>query len=47
VQQKTRALLNGYLQHPLIAEGEWIVPPGLGNRAGILGSLALGAAMVA
>ena len=42
VQQKTRALLNGYLQHPLITEGEYITAPGLGSRAGILGALALG-----
>lgn len=44
VQQKTPALLNGYLQHPLITErvGEYITAPGLGSRAGILGALALG-----
>jgi fructokinase len=48
VQQKTRKLLAGYLQHPLITERveEFITAPGLTNRAGILGALALGAALV-
>jgi fructokinase len=47
VQQKTRTLLAGYLQHPSITSGEFITAPGLGNRAGILGALALGATIVA
>lgn len=36
-------LLNGYLQMPQITEriDEYIVPPGLGDRAGVLGALAL------
>ena len=42
VQKKTRALLNGYLQHPLITEGEYITAPGLGTHSGLLGALALG-----
>ena len=44
VQEKTRALLNGYLQHPLVTDRvqEYIIAPGLGNRAGICGALALG-----
>lgn len=44
VREKTRALLNGYLQHPRITEacGDYIVAPGLGNEAGIQGALALG-----
>lgn len=44
VRQKVKALLNGYVQSPLILEriDEYIVPPGLGNRAGVLGALALG-----
>ncbi len=48
VQQKTRALLAGYLQHLLITgrPEAFITAPGLGSRAGILGSLALGAALV-
>ena len=45
VRAKTRALLAGYLQHSVIASDGWIVPPGLGNRSGILGALALGAAL--
>jgi fructokinase len=44
VQEKTRALLNGYLQHPLITDRvqEYITAPGLGSHAGICGALALG-----
>ena len=43
VRQKTQALLNGYVQAPAILEkiDGYIVPPGLGNRAGILGAIAL------
>ncbi|MCG3211019.1 MAG: putative fructokinase [Anaerolineae bacterium] len=43
VRQKTQALLNGYVQSPAILEqiDGYIVPPGLGNRAGILGAIAL------
>ena len=43
VQQRTRDLINGYIQSSLILENieSYIVPPGLGNRAGVLGALAL------
>ncbi len=43
LRQKTQALLNGYVQSPAILEqiDGYIVPPGLGNRAGILGAIAL------
>ncbi len=43
VHQRTDALLNGYVQHPAITAGiaSYIVPPALGNRAGVLGALAL------
>jgi fructokinase len=36
-------LLNGYVQSPAILEhiDEYIVPPGLGGRAGVLGAIAL------
>ncbi len=48
VREKTAGLLNGYLQHPRITDGggEYVVAPGLGSRAGILGSLALGAGLI-
>lgn len=43
IRAKVRALLNGYVQSPAIIEDNdrYIVPPGLGNRAGILGAIAL------
>jgi fructokinase len=43
VRRKTRELLNGYVQSPEIIEriDGYIVPPGLGNRAGVLGAIAL------
>ena len=43
VRQKTVELLNGYVQADAILENidSYIVPPGLGNQAGILGALAL------
>jgi fructokinase len=41
--EKTHALLNGYIQSPLILDkiGSYIVPAALGNRAGVLGAIAL------
>ncbi|PWH17627.1 MAG: fructokinase [Anaerolineae bacterium] len=43
VREKVPALLNGYIQSPHILEriDEYIVYPGLGNQAGVLGALAL------
>ena len=43
VRQKVRELLNGYVQVAAITRDNdaFIVPPGLGNRSGILGALAL------
>ena len=43
IREKVRAKLNGYLQAPLILDrpDEYIVPPGLGDRAGVLGAIAL------
>lgn len=43
IQQKTRSLLNGYVQSSAILENiqDYIVPPGLGNRSGVMGALAL------
>jgi fructokinase len=43
VRRKTQELLNGYVQSPEIIEriDRYIVPPGLGNRAGVLGAIAL------
>lgn len=43
VRQKVQALLNNYVQSQLITQSidTYIVPPGLGNRAGVLGAIAL------
>jgi fructokinase len=43
IRAEVRQLLNGYLKVPQISEriDEYIVPPGLGDRAGVLGSIAL------
>jgi len=46
---KVQQLLRGYIQSPAILEhiDEYIVPPGLGNRAGVLGAIALARQTVA
>ena len=43
VRRDVLALLNGYVQHTVVLEqiDGYIVPPGLGSRAGVLGALAL------
>jgi len=43
VRLKVQHLLNGYVHAPAIEEAidEYIVPPQLGHRAGVLGAIAL------
>lgn len=43
IQQKTKKLINGYIQATVILENieSFIVTPGLGNHAGVLGAIAL------
>jgi fructokinase len=43
VRRRVRELLNGYLPVPAILDqiDDYIVPPGLGDRAGVLGAIAL------
>ena len=44
IRSRLVALLNGYVQSPSILDGidSYVVPPGLGNQAGLLGGIALG-----
>ena len=44
IRSKLQQTLNGYIQHPTILNNidSYIVPPALGNRAGVLGAIALG-----
>jgi fructokinase len=43
VRQQTLQIINGYIQSKQITEriDEYIVPPALGNRSGVLGAIAL------
>jgi fructokinase len=43
IRAKVRRLLNGYLASPVLSGTmeEYIVPPALGKRSGVLGALAL------
>jgi len=47
VRRKTQELLNGYIQHETILNhlDEYIVPPTLGGRSGVLGAIALAMSM--
>jgi fructokinase len=43
IQQKVKEILNGYVQSPSVGDhiSDYIVPPGLGSRSGMLGAIAL------
>jgi fructokinase len=45
IRSRVRDLLNGYIQTPAITDqiDAYIVPPGLGSQAGVLGAIALAA----
>ncbi|MBK8049275.1 MAG: ROK family protein [Anaerolineales bacterium] len=46
IRRNVTEILNGYIQTPALSNNidEYIVPPGLGARAGVLGAIALAAA---
>jgi len=48
VRAEVQSVLNGYVQHPAILEqiDTYIVPPQLGNEAGVLGAMALAMQLV-
>lgn len=43
IRSRVQSVLNGYVQHPAILQNmdAYIVPPGLGDRAGVMGAIAL------
>jgi fructokinase len=43
IRERVQTLLNGYVVHAAILRdiGDYIVPPALGGRAGVLGAVAL------
>jgi len=43
VRARVRQVLNGYIHSPMVQEriGEYIIPPTLGNRSGVLGAIAM------
>lgn len=43
LRREVQALLNGYLQIPVLLDAieTYIVPPALGDQAGVLGAIAL------
>jgi fructokinase len=45
VRQQLKALLNGYIQAPEMLDDmdEYVVPPALGSRSGVIGALVLAA----
>ena len=49
IRRNVQVILNGYVQSPAITENidEYILPPGLGGHAGVLGAMALAKELIA